>query len=70
MLPQELEMHRGNVDTMSSDLLRAFSYEGYSHTQDCMPSLRLKNHTLNNATQFRPEISDSTSELRNEATRL
>lgn len=58
-------MHRGNVDTFSSDLLRAFIYEIYAHAQDYTSSLRLTDHTLNTTTHFRPEISYAASELRN-----
>ena len=70
ILPQELKMHRVNVDDMSSDLLTAFLCERYAHSQDFTSSLRLTNHTLNTTTHFLPETSDAAFELRNEATRL
>ena len=70
MLLQELEIHSGNVDTISPDLLRAFFHESYAHTQDHTSSLRLIEYTLNTTTHFCLEISETASELRNDTTRL
>ena len=67
-MPQELEIHSGQVDIMSSELLRAFLYERYAHTQDHTSSSRLIDHAIN--THFHPEISDVASKLRDDATRL
>ena len=62
--PNELETHRGKVDLMSSELLRAFLCEFYAITQDRSSSTQLKNHTLNASTHYRPDIAPEASELR------
>ena len=69
-LTQELEIHRGKVDVMTLELLRAFLHESYAHAYDYMSSSRLSDHNLNAATHLRPEISEAASKLRNAATRL
>ena len=63
-------MYRGKEDVMTSELLRAFSYESYAHTHNYMFSSRLSDKTLNVTTHFQPKISHAASELRNSATRL
>ena len=70
MLPQELEVYSGNADAKFSDLLRAFSYESYAQTQNFTSSLRITDHALSTTAHFCPEILETVSELRNDATRL
>ena len=63
-------MHRGKIDDMALELLRAFTHECYTLAQYHSSSTLLKNQTLNSATQFRQDVSKESSELRNSATRL
>ena len=54
MMLLELETHQNNVNTMTSELLRAFRHKFYVLTQDYASSSRLKDRTLNAATYFLP----------------
>ena len=68
--PQELETHRGKVESMSSELLGAFLHEFCTYIQDYLPSTYLTSHTLNAATHFRLYVLEEASELSNIATKL
>ena len=62
-LPQELETHRGKVDSIPSELLRAFLCEFCAHSQDHSSSIHLISHTLNAAVRFCPDISEEAVSL-------
>ena len=64
-LPNTLETHRGKVDFISSELLRAFSYKFYAVIHDRSSSSHLNSHTLNSSTHCRPDITLEVSDLRN-----
>ena len=63
-----LEGHRGKVESMPSDQLRAFLYEFSTFTQDRASPSYLHSYALNSATHFRPDITSAVSELRNATT--
>ena len=69
-LLSELEVHRGKVDAITSELLGTFLRKLYALTDGNSSSTLLTNDTLNSATKFRPEISEVASDFRNDATRL
>ena len=69
-LPNKLETHRGNVELMSSEFLRAFLCEFHVITHDRSSSTQLTNHTLNAPTHYRPDITPEASELRDAATKI
>ena len=69
-LPNELETHRGKVDLMSSELLRAFLHEFCTIINGISSSTQLTNHTLNAATYCRPDITLEASELRDAASKI
>ena len=66
----ELETHRGKVDLISSELLQAFLCEFYALTRDRLSSSQLTNHTLNEATHCRADITSEASELRCAVTKI
>ena len=66
--PNALEMCRGKVDLISSELLRTFLHEFYAVTHDRLSSSYLNSHTLNFSTHYRTDIALEVSELRNAAT--
>ena len=67
-LPSTLKGHRGKLESMPLDQLRAFLYEFHTLTQDRASPSYLNSHTLNSATYFRPDITSAVSELRNATT--
>ena len=69
-LQQSLECHRGKLDSMSSELLRAFTCEFNAHAQDYSSSIQLSNHSLNSATHFSPDITTEATCLRNVSTKI
>ena len=69
-LSQVLESHRGNLDSMHSELLRAFVHDFYACNQDHTSSTQLTSHTSNTATHFRPDISVEHFMLRNAGTKI
>ena len=70
ILPSSLEMHRDNVDSMTSNILRIILYEYYAIVQDSESSINVTNHTLNAATCFLQEIYEATLIIRNTTTKL
>lgn len=67
-LPSALEVYRGKVELMSSDLLRAFLCEFYAFTQDRVSPSYLNIHTLSSVAHCHPDITSEVSELKNAAT--
>ena len=70
VLSPELKTYQGKVGIMTSELLRAFSYESNSQTQDYASYSRLTCHSLNIDAHFLSEISEAASELCNSVTML
>ena len=68
-LPQVLKSHKGNLDSMFSERLRVFLHEFCARNQDHTSSTQLTSHDLNNATHFRPDISEEAFVLLNAATK-
>ena len=62
-LPRVLKAHRGKVQYMSSDLLRAFLYEFYVITSNVSSRTNLITFTLESATHFRQNLSQYESLL-------
>ena len=58
ILSPSLDMYRDNVDSMKSEILRAFLYQFYAIAQDVVLSEKLTKYALNATTHFLLEISE------------
>ena len=67
-LPSELDCFREKVDTILSDALRAFLYEFFILTTDLQLSDKLTKFSLEAATCFRPDISQTAALARDTLT--